>query len=485
MGLERVVVDLSSDDEDPGPGKSRGRSFDWVDKLLERSVRPRLEESDDVVVVDVFSAPVLKRPRQNPEPMGLGKCGGQDVGDDDDDDCVVLDSDPEKPVAAADGKDGGRDEDEDLCIVGEKGQVACRDYPHSRHLCATYPFISSPHEKYCDLCHCYVCDSPAPCSYWGNGNVYTDHCHSNDKQQRWIQLRLSFKEKNKVATQPPQLSADSSFPTFRDSVPVYHSNPVLFRSNSLQPCLTTLSNPDATNQISQYQPSILPHRSRISGLHSAQSCPLFPGAQHAEFCLAAVTTQITNPHTRSRRTGSRHAGLIGLNNYSHNTVSHHNRIPGTVPQRSRDMSSRSPVLLVDQMQTLSSSQFTPSQTHNSASPSLTDDIYQKSWKDILASLAFDLGVSSCVNTGILDDQQPRMVSSPSVHCDVSFSETHASPDTQTLAEIPDYDGDKGSDLSTMQTSNSELLGSNTISGENCLDSLLTSVENETWEIMLK
>lgn len=30
-------------------------------------------------------------------------------------------------------------------------QLACRDYPHPRHLCGNFPFNSSPHEEYCDL----------------------------------------------------------------------------------------------------------------------------------------------------------------------------------------------------------------------------------------------------------------------------------------------------------------------------------------------
>lgn len=29
-------------------------------------------------------------------------------------------------------------------------QIACRDYPHPRHLCAKFPFGSTPHERHCD-----------------------------------------------------------------------------------------------------------------------------------------------------------------------------------------------------------------------------------------------------------------------------------------------------------------------------------------------
>lgn len=41
-------------------------------------------------------------------------------------------------------------------------------------------------------CHCYVCDSPAPCAYWGKGLTDVDHCHANDKQEKWKVCRKNF-----------------------------------------------------------------------------------------------------------------------------------------------------------------------------------------------------------------------------------------------------------------------------------------------------
>ncbi|KAF5182441.1 Rpm1 interacting protein, partial [Thalictrum thalictroides] len=64
------------------------------------------------------------------------------------DDCLILDGDPDKPVQYTGNGNGS---DDDLLIVAEKGQVACRDYPHPRHLCVTFPFDTNPHEKYCSL----------------------------------------------------------------------------------------------------------------------------------------------------------------------------------------------------------------------------------------------------------------------------------------------------------------------------------------------
>lgn len=121
-------------------------------------------------------------------------------------------------------------------------QVACRDYPHARHLCAKYPFSSTPHERHCDQvknqrkitssvyvkiqnycnslfnyycllclvcysilssshsfvfydmqCHCYVCDSLAPCPNWGSGKLSSDHCHANDTTEVWKLQRKNFK----------------------------------------------------------------------------------------------------------------------------------------------------------------------------------------------------------------------------------------------------------------------------------------------------
>ncbi|XP_019106431.2 uncharacterized protein LOC104899316 isoform X2 [Beta vulgaris subsp. vulgaris] len=77
--------------------------------------------------------------------------------------------------------------------------VACRDYPHARHLCAKFPFSSTSHESRCDLCHCYVCDSLAPCSLWGSGVSSIDHCHATDKEEFW---KLERKRLRQVKNPP-------------------------------------------------------------------------------------------------------------------------------------------------------------------------------------------------------------------------------------------------------------------------------------------
>ncbi|KAL6643122.1 hypothetical protein ACP70R_021303 [Stipagrostis hirtigluma subsp. patula] len=71
--------------------------------------------------------------------------------------------------------------------------VACRDLAHARHLCSNLPFSSTSHAKYCNMCYCFVCDDRAPCNYWGNGTSITDHCHATDKEGKWKTLRQAFK----------------------------------------------------------------------------------------------------------------------------------------------------------------------------------------------------------------------------------------------------------------------------------------------------
>lgn len=102
--------------------------------------------------------------------------------------CQSLITDLERKVALT-------DDSEDVCIISEKGQVACRDYPHPRHLCAQYSFTLTNHENSCPQCYCYVCDERAPCEQW-EGQL--GHCHASDKEHKWIDLRAVFRLKRKI-----------------------------------------------------------------------------------------------------------------------------------------------------------------------------------------------------------------------------------------------------------------------------------------------
>ncbi|RWR87407.1 hypothetical protein CKAN_01634800 [Cinnamomum micranthum f. kanehirae] len=66
-------------------------------------------------------------------------------------DCIILDFDPfenidlSKKLSIEDKPSA-----DDISIIFERGRVACRDYPHSRHLCAKFPFDKTPHESFCE-----------------------------------------------------------------------------------------------------------------------------------------------------------------------------------------------------------------------------------------------------------------------------------------------------------------------------------------------
>lgn len=136
MGSAGDVVEISSDEEDvPMPRKP---AADWLGKLLNDD-EPDEDDLFDLVVMGEFSPPQKK-----------GNPGGGD--EDDDDDCVVLDGDPDKVITIGEDKGSAGDSSSDeLQIVGEKGPVACRDFPHSRHLCSNLPFNATSHVKHCSM----------------------------------------------------------------------------------------------------------------------------------------------------------------------------------------------------------------------------------------------------------------------------------------------------------------------------------------------
>ena len=127
---QAVILDISSDDEVGFDDSSTADNFDWVSKFLEDvpsrdDVNCTLDvasncadaDSDDVVVV----GEVLVKPKR--AKVSVARYRNDSYNDDDD--CVVLNYDPDKRKnAPASGQDKGSDEDsDDLVIVGEKGQV--------------------------------------------------------------------------------------------------------------------------------------------------------------------------------------------------------------------------------------------------------------------------------------------------------------------------------------------------------------------------
>ncbi|KAK4344711.1 hypothetical protein RND71_034887 [Anisodus tanguticus] len=232
---ERVVFDISSDEEvgvrSRGSGGGGSDEYDWITELLGEGDGCSKDDSDDVVVV----GEVIVNPKKNLKSLTKN--------DDDDDDCVVLEEDPDKPVEVVNDRGG---DDDDLLVVSEKGQIACRDYPHSRHLCAKFPFGSTPHERHCDLCHCYVCDTLAPCVYWGTDISSVAHCHATDKDKFWKAQRQSTRKSDKslplvtpgrdtsVSVPPP---VANQAPGFIPRLPNYYPpQNQAFRQAPVRPC---------------------------------------------------------------------------------------------------------------------------------------------------------------------------------------------------------------------------------------------------------
>ncbi|KAJ9543324.1 hypothetical protein OSB04_023031 [Centaurea solstitialis] len=207
MDPNTVVLEISSDedvgwndhDHDGSGVADGGDDHNWLSELLDEVSKEEKKydggggggggggDDDEVVVVSEVSPAKKSKSKSK-------SCGVIDL----DDDCVVLDDDPDKPVEVRNSDRSNVDDDsDDICVVSEKGQVACRDYPHPRHLCIKFPFSATPNKSHCEQCYCYVCDSLAPCIYWGNGSATTDHCRATDKDKLWTLERKNAKNVSK------------------------------------------------------------------------------------------------------------------------------------------------------------------------------------------------------------------------------------------------------------------------------------------------
>ncbi|KAK8614901.1 hypothetical protein V6N13_068689 [Hibiscus sabdariffa] len=232
MGSNPVVFDISSDEEEVASAleEPEGDDYVWFSEVL-KAVNRGFDDSDEVVVVGEVNPSKKSKSRNSSVRKDVNV---------EDDDCVVLEGDPEKVVT--DVNDNHEDSDE-LLIVGQKGQrcsnnqlkhrcygiismlchcslvvtkfrmavsffyiiclqVACRDFPHPRHDCAKFPFSSTSHEQHCELCHCFVCDIQAPCRYWGSGISNTHHCHATDKEEFWKTMRKNYRLGRNVSAPP-------------------------------------------------------------------------------------------------------------------------------------------------------------------------------------------------------------------------------------------------------------------------------------------
>ncbi|KAJ3690062.1 hypothetical protein LUZ61_019226 [Rhynchospora tenuis] len=397
MGSYPDVVDISSEEEDANNCLNINTS---CMKSHSNGSSDPLEWLDDLIVMDELSDPpaVMQKKAVVPTRQYISdddhnyEKNGTDEDDDDDDDCQVLDSDPDKLVAAVNSDKV--EESDEIEIVGAKGEVACRDFPHPRHLCANFPFNSTSHDKYCQMCHCYVCDSPAPCPFWGNSVDFDSHCHATDKVPIWKKRR----ESNKA----PSLQKNTLQNVMSRFVPPWH--PVLQKSHAPKP-----------NPISRLISIEIPSRRSTTigpittgSIHGHRSGPYPPARSHQ---LSRSSSMHAYSSDMFRRTGqschpllNAHQAHPGTNlNRSHST-SHEslrrsmNAVQNNVLQRSQSQSGAP-----NQVAT-SMSIPVLSQTQMGVQGILTD-VSSKSWQDILASVASELGVDDySVNTSAV--QQP-------------------------------------------------------------------------------
>lgn len=128
MDPEYVVLEVSSDedvglDEKLGFDDSGEDDCDWIQELLKEVDRETdtedSNESDDVVLVS--EVVVSSKSKLKNSDTGL-----KDLDEEDDDDCVVLDGDPDKPEAVENNQTV--DESDELQVVAETGQVLETDH---------------------------------------------------------------------------------------------------------------------------------------------------------------------------------------------------------------------------------------------------------------------------------------------------------------------------------------------------------------------
>lgn len=76
------------------------------------------------------------------------------------------------------------DDEDEVQIVGQKGEIANCDFPHNASDCCAKT-------KPCKLCYCYVCDVPVDmCSNWTGS-----HCKANPKCPKWQKQRQNHRER--------------------------------------------------------------------------------------------------------------------------------------------------------------------------------------------------------------------------------------------------------------------------------------------------
>jgi hypothetical protein len=148
MGSAGEVVEISSDEEDVP--MARKPIDDWLGKLLnDEADEINVDDFSDLMVMGELSAPPVP-------PQKMAKPGG--CADDDDEDCVVLDGDPDKAITVREEKgDGGDSSSDELQIVGGKGPVfVFFHFIHSNVFCAYHRNSMLLYWRECKEMKCFI-----------------------------------------------------------------------------------------------------------------------------------------------------------------------------------------------------------------------------------------------------------------------------------------------------------------------------------------
>lgn len=332
-------------------------------------------------------------------------------------------------------------------------------------------------------CHCYVCESRAPCQKWGNGTLPTDHCHATDNDKKWKDLRISFRCKDLPASkrkhiqnnfgaisttpslQQRQLLVPQPLPQSGTTVIQPSVGRVLVASNVSQnqqehlfiraaenavlqplPHLGTIVNqpsvrrvPVASNvsQNQQSHPSIGAAQNAIQGVHLPKASAQGPTIKGKRFKRSGAAPKIYTPPSNAYNL---HRSLLN-NTTLHPAPSHvfqtaqvapgSNIVASSVQARTPQRALNAPVLFHRiQARPASHLQVAPNKAVGTGqqwaiqcAQGLSGSLLQKSWQDALANVASQLGVSD-YNTNPPHGQQSA--STQSLYPSQLFAQARAS-----------------------------------------------------------
>ncbi|KAL3846056.1 hypothetical protein ACJIZ3_003459 [Penstemon smallii] len=164
------------------------------------------EKDRKVIEIDDYRPSLDDKRRISLRPVCCAKNRDEIKQLEEQEDCFVIDFDPNDELDISNLSLSNDNVEVDLRVIAEKGQVACRDYPHPRHACAKFPFKKTPHGIHCKLCYCYVCDLVAPCEDWIGAS---SHCHAFDNESWNLKKKLRVEKlvtNNKMRTNVHVLS---------------------------------------------------------------------------------------------------------------------------------------------------------------------------------------------------------------------------------------------------------------------------------------